>query len=102
MRKKDVNNTLKTPVKESGTAADHKEKQTGPDKTQRIVKALENARKFYKKNDRGGGVDMDTIIYLAQKHNNDLVQGFDDIFSIAYRYGYQQAQRDAKRKDNSK
>ena len=102
MRKKDINNTLTAPVNESGTAADHKEKQPAPDKMQRNEKALENALKFYRKNVHGDGVNIDMILYLAQKHHNDLINGFNDVFAIAYRYGYQQAQKDAKRKDGNK
>lgn len=103
MRKKDIDNTLKAPVKEGGKAAEPKAKQPIPtDDAQPIAKTLENARKFTSKNMTGNGVSLDMIRYLAATHNNDLVRGFNDVFAIAYRYGYQQAKKDAKRKDANK
>lgn len=57
-------------------------------KGSRFVKRIDNARKFYFKHSKSGGLIISELGYLYAKHEGSLINGCGDITALAYRRGY--------------
>lgn len=65
-------------------AENYENSQTG----QRFIRTLANAKAFSKKHQAGGCIGATQLYYLANKHQNSLINGSADLIALAYRKGY--------------
>ena len=65
----------------------------------RFAKSIENALQFtYTHGNNYGGLTCGQLNYLADKHQNNLINGSFDIWALAYRIGYKDGVKASKKK----
>lgn len=55
---------------------------------QRFIKTLASAKAFSKEHQAGSCIGATQLYYLANKHQNSLINGSSDLIALAYRKGY--------------
>lgn len=61
----------------------------------RFVKSIKNAAEFTLKHGHGGLL-VSQLNYLANKHQNNFINGSWDCYCLAYRRGYNEGKKAAK------
>ena len=64
----------------------------------RFIKQIENARDFHRKHSKHGGIGFQETLYLVNKHRDGLLNGFCDVYALAFRHGFKACKKELMKK----
>lgn len=68
------------------------------DRGRRFMVQLKNAHDFHRKHSKHGGLRWSEILYLSNKSKGSLIEGFFDVYALAFRHGFNACKKEAAKK----
>lgn len=64
----------------------------------KFIKQIANACIFREKYGKHGGIRMQEALYLANRHRDSLLDGFCDVYALAFRHGFKACKKELMKK----